>query len=387
LKKWSFVLLIGGKGSRFGGTPKQYRLLWGRPLWAWSFHLAEKLIAMKAIEEIVVVVPEGDVAYLRGHLEPYPWARIVSGGKARHDSVLSGLKAAKGDYVLVHDGARPFADVDLCLKLKEEAVLNGAAVPVLEVNDALKKLENDGILITIPREGLLLAQTPQAYPREELIKVLARASCKVRDESEAWAKAGRFVSLVQGSPKNLKITYPYDWEFAKMMGACYQNVTRCGIGYDVHPLEPGRPLVLGGVEIPSEIGSVGHSDGDALCHALSDAILGACGEPDIGFLFPASDDAYKGASSMALLKQVVERVRRKGWQLVWADSVIILQYPKLAPFIKKIKESLGKVLNDSNGVELINVKAKSAEHIDSAGCGMAVHCHASVIMQKIVDAS
>ncbi|AER66652.1 2-C-methyl-D-erythritol 2,4-cyclodiphosphate synthase [Thermovirga lienii DSM 17291] len=384
MKKWSFIVLIGGKGNRLGGTPKQYRMLCGKPLWVWSFDLAKNLVSMNEVDEVIVVAPTEDVDLLRQKLACYSWVKVVSGGKTRHDSVVSGLKAAKGDYVFVHDGARPFADLAMCLRLKEEAILSGAAVPVLEVVDALKKQEGE-ILVTVPRENFLLAQTPQVYPRDLLLKVMEEASNKVRDESEAWSQAGFPVGLVKGNVQNMKVTFLEDWEFAKMIGSYYQCVERCGVGYDTHPLEPGRPLVLGGVKIPSTLGSVGHSDGDALCHAISDAILGACGEPDIGLLFPASDAKYKGANSLTLLKEVVSRVQEKGWQVLWVDSVIILQYPRLAPFINEIKRSLGKVLCDPRGNGIVNVKAKSAEHIDSAGSGMAVHCHAVAMLRRISD--
>jgi len=383
LKKWSFVILIGGKGNRLGGTPKQYRMLCGKPLWVWSFDLAKNLVSMKEADEVIVVAPAEDIDLLRQRLACYPWAKVVCGGSTRHDSVVSGLKAAEGDYVFVHDGARPFTDSAMCLKLKEEAIRRGAAVPVLEVVDALKKQEE--VLVTVPREKFLLAQTPQVYPRDLLLKVMEDANNKVRDESEAWSQAGFPVGLVKGNVQNIKVTFLEDWELAKKIGSYQQCIERCGVGYDTHPLEPGRPLVLGGVKIPSALGSVGHSDGDALCHAISDAILGACGEPDIGLLFPASDVKYKGANSLTLLKEVVGRVQEKGWKVVWVDSVIILQYPRLAPFIDEIKRSLGMVLHDSSDKGIVNVKAKSAEHIDSAGSGLAVHCHAVAMLRKISD--
>ena len=153
---------------------------------------------------------------------------------------------------------------------------------------------------------------------------------------------------------------------------------RVGIGHDTHRLVTGRPLVLGGVVVPSELGAQGHSDADALCHAIADAILGALGEGDIGVHFPDTDAQWKNANSLDLLSRVMWLTRERGLQIENLDSTVLLEAPKLRPYVLSMREKIAEVLD----VELdrISIKAKSGEGLDAVGQGLAVTAQAIVLL-------
>lgn len=152
-------------------------------------------------------------------------------------------------------------------------------------------------------------------------------------------------------------------------------MSRIGTGWDIHALVEGRPLILGGVSIESKKGCLGHSDGDALIHAVIDSILGACGLGDIGTLFPDTDPKYKGISSKVLLSTVMENVRSKGFKIVNVDTTVILQSPKLGPYKDEIRRCMANLLGIAE--DCFSVKAKTAEHmLGELGSGDAVVCQA-----------
>lgn len=372
---WSFVCVAAGTGSRLGGTRKQFRSLGGLPLWAWSCRTAKVLWDMGAIGEVVLVLPSDmeDHSSIRCAFEELLGSMplvTVPGGSDRHASVLAGVGAASGDMVMVHDAARPFLSEHLCMRLMEVAEETEAAIPVIRCNDSVRYVQDGVIKGTLDRSSLLLTQTPQAFDRERLMSALLRDR-GFKDEAEAWLDAGWDISWVEGDRKLFKVTEEWDWKVAVAMTGGLGF--RCGHGYDVHPLVPGRPLVLGGVTIEgAPMGLLGHSDGDVVCHAIADAILGAAGEPDIGTLFPASDEAYRGAYSLELLKQVYARVVELGFTVEWVDVTIMAQVPKLSSWISPIKS---KISSAFGGLNLINVKVKSGEHVGSVGRGDCVICH------------
>jgi len=374
LTPWSFILVAAGKGSRFGGKGKQLELLGGCPVWEWSVRMASSL-EDHGLSEVVVVGPEGLAEeFKRPDLSPGIKFRYVHGGPTRRDSVLSGLRTAGNKWSLIHDAARPFASAELCLRLMESAIANGAAIPLIPVSDALKMLQKDMTIASRDRSNFFLAQTPQAFPTEAIIEVLLAAEENVADEAEAWIKDGRKMARVQGENMNFKITFPEDLSKARLVAAGASE-TRTGLGYDIHPLRPGRQLVLGGVRIPFPLGLYGHSDGDLLCHAVSDALLGAAGLPDIGTIFPSSDPEYRNAFSLDLLENIAGRIRGSGFRIRSVDAVINAQVPKLAPWIEKIEMSLKKVLFlEKEGI--LTVKVKSGENIGAVGCGEAMVCYA-----------
>ncbi len=379
MKSCSLVLVAAGKGLRAGGTvPKQFRLLGGRPLWEWSFLTAQMLYGAGEILETILVVPPGTEEEFRRAAEKYgcPFS-VARGGAERADSVLSGVSAASGDYVLVHDGARPFLSVSLCRRLLEALAPGVGVVPLLPAADAMKCRREDGNLAAFPREGLFLTQTPQAFPTLQLKEVLKLFGRGVKDEGEAWIASGRELRSVEGERKNMKITWDEDFIHAESL---FSRVFRTGTGYDIHPLVPERLFVLGGISFPDfPLGFKGYSDGDVLVHTLCDALLGAAGLGDIGLLFPAGRTKFRDISSLLLLEDVGKRVFSGGWALEWFDGVICAQEPSLAARLPAMIAAMEDVL-PSEWRSRIHLKAKSGERIGAVGeCG-AVTCFGSATL-------
>ncbi len=371
MKNFSFVIVAGGKGSRLGAK-KQFMTLSGRGLWRWSADSAGSLYDF-GMREIVLVIPEGDSISPDWHNDNIP-LRITHGGSERAISVLNGLNTATCDYVMVHDAARPFAAPEMFRRLMSVVSVEAGVVPVLPVSDALKRI--DGAKIScVEREGLYITQTPQVFPRIMLIDAVK--SCpNAKDEAEAWEKAGHELRYVDGERLNFKVTVKEDMTIARALTE--NKITRTGIGWDIHRLIPGRRLVLGGVEIASTLGLLGHSDADVLTHAVMDAILGAAGLPDIGNLFPASDESFRGADSVMLLREVMRRVNDEGWKVEFVDAVLTAQVPRLNGYREEIMSRLGEFFP-------FNVKFKSAENLDDAGKGLCMTCRAVATLGKVME--
>ncbi|MCL2008922.1 MAG: 2-C-methyl-D-erythritol 2,4-cyclodiphosphate synthase [Synergistaceae bacterium] len=380
---FSFLIVAGGSGSRIGGLGKQFRSLGEgkKPLWSWSVDLALSAGA----GEIVLVLPAG---YGTDEISIPSPVKVAFGGATRTESVRNGLAASSRDYVMVHDAARPFASVDLLRRLMESVSPTVGAVPVMPVSEALKSICEDGVR-AVDRDGLYATQTPQVFFREMLLKILSERGAAFKDEAEAWLDAGLELRCVEGERLNFKVTWPDDLELAealvekrekeKITGGCGMRV---GIGYDVHRMTPERPLVLGGVVVPSPLGLLGHSDADVLSHAVADALLGAAGLPDIGNLFPANDEKYKGADSLELLRRVVELVKGRRWEIVWADAVLEAQVPRLNSYLPAMAEKLSAVLNPGLGSLCVNIKAKSPERTGDPGMAKSMTCRAVATLRK-----
>ncbi len=368
MRKFSFVIAAGGSGSRMGNVRKQFMALGGKPLWLWSAEKAEKL---PEVREIVLIVP----ADHDGRIDsPFP-VKIAHGGSERAVSVLNGLRAAECEYVLVHDAARPFGSAELFRRLIENTDTDSGVVPVLPVSDALKRIDPDGEISCVDREGLYITQTPQCFPREKLIDAV-KDYPHAKDEAEAWQKGGHVLRYVEGEKMNFKITHREDIMIARALHE--QAAIRTGLGYDVHRLVPERRLILGGIEIAdSPLGLLGHSDADALTHAVMDAILGAAGLKDIGNLFPASDEKFRDIDSMKLLAEVMRLVDAEGWHVDFVDAVVQAQIPRLNKYLDSVRESLGRFF-------AVNVKFKSAENIDDAGAGLSMTCWACATLRKVM---
>ncbi|MDR2529498.1 MAG: 2-C-methyl-D-erythritol 2,4-cyclodiphosphate synthase [Synergistaceae bacterium] len=382
VKAFSFLIVAGGGGRRVGGVSKQFRPLGGRPLWRWSLDLA--FAPGIGIKEVVLALPQG-----HGITEDIPCPlplKFAFGGPSRADSVKNGLKMCACDYVMVHDAARPFASPSLLQALAECTEPEVGAAPLLPLAEAVKRVERSGQIRAVDREGLYATQTPQSFFREALVQVLAKEDVSLfKDEAEAWLAAGMELRGVEGERLNFKITWPEDFLLAEAVATGRAGETRTGIGYDVHRLTPERPLFLGGVTIPSPLGLLGHSDADALAHAIADALLGAAGLPDIGNLFPASDLRYKDADSLVLLQQVAERTRREGWRTLWVDAVVVAQVPRLNEHLPLMRKRLSEAVNpgfSSGGGLCVNVKAKSAEGTDDPGAGRSIVCHAVATLAR-----
>jgi 2-C-methyl-D-erythritol 2,4-cyclodiphosphate synthase len=286
----------------------------------------------------------------------------------------------QAEIVVIHDAARPLVRPSLIAATIEAAAEAGAAVAAVPVVDTVKRGNDQGLVVgTIPRAEVFLAQTPQAFRVKVLAEALAfgEAGEGATDEAMLAEAAGHAVRLVPGDPRNLKITTPEDLELAERLMMNLFGL-RIGNGYDLHRLSPGRPLVLGGVTIPFDKGLLGHSDGDAVCHAITDAMLGAARAGDIGQHFPDTDAAWKGADSLRLLARAAELVRRAGYAVVSIDVVVIADQPKIAPFLEEMRVNLAAALRIDR--DRIGVKGKTNEGCDSMGTGESMAVHAVALL-------
>jgi 2-C-methyl-D-erythritol 4-phosphate cytidylyltransferase/2-C-methyl-D-erythritol 2,4-cyclodiphosphate synthase len=379
------IIAAGGAGTRLGADrPKQMLELQGRSILERS---VEAFAAHPAIAETIVVLPPELAASPPAWLTARQEVRVAVGGLRRQDSVANGfdLVDAATDVVLVHDAARPFVTPDVIARVIEAAALHGAAIAAVPVSDTVKRGEKRNghpvITDTIPREPLYLAQTPQGFARGVLRDAVAlgRSGVEATDEAMLAERAGHSVRLVDGSVSNVKITTAEDLQAASRR-LTERGAGRIGVGYDLHRLVVGRRLIVGGVEVTSDVGALGHSDADVVCHAIVDALLGAASAGDIGEHFADSDAAWKDASSVDLLRQVVGLVRDRGFTVVNVDVVVVLERPKLAPYRLRIAETLAAVLRISPSD--VGVKAKTNEGVDAVGRGEAIAAHAVALLTR-----
>jgi 2-C-methyl-D-erythritol 4-phosphate cytidylyltransferase/2-C-methyl-D-erythritol 2,4-cyclodiphosphate synthase len=240
---------------------------------------------------------------------------------------------------------------------------------------------NGGVITVVPRDRIFRTQTPQSFRREDLLRVIESSPGHATDEATLWLSGAKKLEYIPGDEKNFKITTDFDWIIAKLF-VHESRETRTGFGYDIHELAPGRRLVLGGVEIPSPLGLVGHSDADVVCHAISDALLGAAGLGDIGTLFPASDDSYRDMDSTVLLERVLKLLTKEGWSVNWIDVTLIAQVPRLGAVMPGIADNLGRRFTIYKLMGKINIKVKSGEFIDGAGRGECMICHAVAMIDR-----
>jgi 2-C-methyl-D-erythritol 4-phosphate cytidylyltransferase/2-C-methyl-D-erythritol 2,4-cyclodiphosphate synthase len=284
---------------------------------------------------------------------------------------------------VIHDAARPFVADDTIRRTVAAAVETGAAIAAIAARDTVKRAGPNSIVsATLPREEIYLAQTPQAF-RTSVLKEALALGVDATDEAMLAEQAGHVVRIVEGDPRNLKITTADDLAVAeRLLGRAppAASVLRIGNGYDLHRLVAGRPLVLGGVTIPFDKGLLGHSDADAICHAVTDAVLGAAGAGDIGRHFPDSDPAWKGANSVALLQRAMAIVKSFGFGIVNVDVVVIAQKPKLAPYIDAIRANLATALECD--ASQVSVKGKTNEGVDSMGAGESIATHAVALLVR-----
>jgi len=402
------ILVAAGRGERLGpGLLKPLRHVGGRSLLERS---VDAFLTHPAIDELVVALPKELAESPPDCLcDRSKRIRVVAGGDRRQDSVANAIDATSPsvDLIVVHDAARPFVTAEVISRTIDAARRTGAALAALPARDTVKQVEpEDGresaegqssrVVQTLPRSALVLAQTPQAFERRVLVDAFASCPPGVEATDEAWLveRAGHVVTVVPGDPFNLKITVPEDLIVAEAITRAREGMPpspggqpigrfRIGHGYDLHRLVDGRPLILGGVQVPFERGLLGHSDADIVCHAVTDAILGAAAAGDIGRHFPDADPAYEGASSVALLRTAAGLVSARGYRIVNVDVTVIAERPKVAPYVDAMRGSLAEALGVS--IEAVSVKGKTNERVDAVGRGEAMAAHA-VALIELVDA-
>jgi len=374
------IVVAAGRGERMGGAvPKQLLDLDGRTLLQRSVALFDR---HPAVHALVVVLPSDLVssgsALVGRTSRPCIFA---AGGGRRQDSVKHGLAVLPPDVdlVLVHDAARPFADAALVDRVIQGVIETGAAVPAVRARDTVKRVSAGATTIseTLARDEIWLAQTPQGFKRAVIEDAVAHGADgpAATDDAMMAERTGHPVAVVLGDERNFKITTQDDLTAAR---ASLAPVPRIGTGYDLHRLVDGRTLVLAGVVLPFDRGPLGHSDGDVVCHALVDAILGAAGAGDIGRHFPNTDPAWKDAAGLDLLARSLEIAAAAGWRPSSVDVTVILEQPKLAPHVDEIKRRLAEVLR--LGVDAVGLKGKTNEGVDAVGRGEAIAAHAVAVL-------
>ena len=364
--RFAAVIVAAGAGRRAGGdTPKQWRSLRGRPVVLWS---VEALWAAGA-EQVIVVVSPDDREHAASVLAALPRVQITPGGVERIDSVRAGLAAvAPGvEAVLIHDAARPFVTTGHVRGLLAGLEAADGALPALAVSDTLKRAGDDLVVSgTAERTGLWRAQTPQAFRRSAIDAAYAAwpAGEVPTDDAAVLERAGGRVQLTPGDPMLMKLTYPEDFPMAEALAGA-ARITRVGQGVDAHRFGPGDGCWLCGVLVSHDHGLVGHSDADAGLHALTDAILGAIGEGDIGDHFPPTDPQWKGAASDKFLLHAVELVRAKGGRVLNADVTLICERPKVKPHRAAMRQRLAELLDLP--LDRVSVKATTMEEMGFTG--------------------
>ncbi|MFC7400301.1 bifunctional 2-C-methyl-D-erythritol 4-phosphate cytidylyltransferase/2-C-methyl-D-erythritol 2,4-cyclodiphosphate synthase [Chelatococcus sp. GCM10030263] len=393
MAKTAAIIVAAGRGTRAGGdVAKQYRMLGGSPV------LAHTLVAMaghEGIDEILVVIhPEDEAQYraVTAALSPSLTARLSEptyGGATRQASVQAGLEAFAGrlsppDLVLVHDAARPFLSVDLIGRAIASGYAHGAAVPGLRITDTVKRVDPQGKVCDTPdRSTLRRVQTPQAFAFSPLLLAHRRAAAEglteFTDDGALAEWAGHIVHVFDGEADNMKITAAQDLaEAERRLAGSTILVPRAGLGYDVHSFGPGDHIWLGGLRIPHDRGVVAHSDGDVALHALTDAILGALADGDIGSHFPPSDPRWRGASSDRFLAYAVERLRARGGWLDHLDVTIVCEAPKVGPHREAMRARIAEIAGIVVGA--VSVKATTSEGLGFTGRreGIAAQAIASI---------
>ncbi|MET3826458.1 2-C-methyl-D-erythritol 4-phosphate cytidylyltransferase/2-C-methyl-D-erythritol 2,4-cyclodiphosphate synthase [Sphingomonas sp. PvP055] len=377
------IIVAAGTGARSGSAvPKQYAPLGGRAILAHSY---EALQRHPAIGRIVVVIGAGQEAALQAAVGDVP---AVIGGATRRLSVLAGLEALGGevDRVLIHDAARPFLSATVIDALLVALDTRDGAVPALPVADTLARdTALSGTLLggTVARDGLHRIQTPQAF-RFPAILAAHRGwrGDEPTDDAQMVRAAGGAVALVPGDPMLEKITHPADFAAAEARLETTLR-TRMATGFDVHRLEVGEELWLGGVLIPHDKGLSGHSDADVALHAITDALLGTIAAGDIGTHFPPSDPQWRGADSAQFLQHAASLITGRGGIIDFIDLTLICEEPKVGPHRAAMRDRIAELLRLKPGQ--VSIKATTTERLGFTGRGEGIAAQAAATVRVPED--
>ena len=357
-----FIILAAGKGKRFNSkVPKAYYLYKGKPI---IQHSIDKVKNYKKINKILIVINKKHRKFIsKINIKN---AKIIVGGKTRAESAFKALNSIKNlnvSNVLIHDAARPNFSLNLLDNLFANLKYYKCVLPAIKTNDSIK-FKNKNQIINLKRENIYLAQTPQAFHFKELYKLQKDQSSKITDDANLFISANKKVKFINGEINNSKITTKYDV-------ADKENL-KYGIGFDIHRLVQNRKLYLGGIKIPLKLGALGHSDGDAVLHAVIDSILGACKMGDIGENFSNKNNKYKNIRSNILLKNIIDQIKIKKYIINNIDINIITQKPKISKYKKRMIQSISKICEILP--EQINIKGKTTEKLGLIGKEKAIAC-------------
>ena len=375
--RFSFILLGAGVGNRFkSNIPKQYHRIAGNTLIDISINKIKKF---KEIERIVFVYNKKHKKYLKNI--DLNGVKLIPGSTTRKKSTYNALNylinEKKMDKVLIHDAARPNFSRTLIKKIIKNSKTNNTVVPILKLHDALKEKKIKNKFLSVKKSNFFLTQTPQCFNLGEIFQLHKINKNKYKDDDLSLFDTQRKIKLIKGEKSNFKITDQNDFQLLKKT---YNSNVKIGIGFDVHRLVKERKLYLGGIKIPSKLGTLGHSDGDPVLHATIDAILGACNMGDIGEKFSDKDKKYKNISSTKLVKKVIIDLKEQNYGVNNIDVNIITETPKLKKFKKKIEKNLANLFNIS--LHDINVKAKTTEKLGVIGKEKAIAAEVIVSVIK-----
>ena len=370
------IIVAAGRGQRLGGAiPKQYLEVGGVPILR---HTVDVFLKHSGIDYIQIIIHPDDQELYEAAVGDLDLPKPIYGGDTRQQSVLNGLEAI-GDqmpeYVFIHDAARPFLDHSIINNLIKVVDVSGAVIPALKVTDTIKYMGTDKINSTLDRNYLYRAQTPQAFRYKAIFMAHRRFENEnMTDDSAIAEKSGLQVRIIEGSEKNFKITTSEDLMKAEMMmGKTYTDI-RTGYGVDVHAIEKGDHVILGGIKIPHTHSLKGHSDADVALHALTDALLGAMALGDIGDHFPPTDKKWKGASSDIFLKHAADLVYQQEGVIAHIDLTIICEAPKIGPHRDKIRDKISEIIDLD--IARISVKATTTEKLGFTGKGEGIMAQA-----------
>jgi len=365
-----FIILAGGESKRFNSKiPKSYHFYKGKPL---LLHSIDKAKNYKKFNKIVLVVNKKHNKLIKSlNIKDI---KIIDGGNTRSESAFKALKSIRNSNVknvMIHDAARPNFSLKLLGKLDKELKSNDCVIPAIQTHDSIKQKSSNTIK-NLKRNDIYLIQTPQAFDYNTLYNLQNNQSTNITDDASLFIKAGKKIKIIKGEINNNKITINSDINI--------NNSIKYGLGFDVHRLVPNKKLYLGGIKIPSLLGTLGHSDGDPVLHAVTDAILGACGMGDIGEKFSDKSKKFKGIRSTILLSKIIKQIKIKGYSINNIDINIITQKPKIKEYKKKIIKCIAKLCEIYTSQ--INIKGKTTEKLGVIGKEKAIACEVIVSVIK-----
>jgi len=367
-----FIILAAGESKRFKSkVPKAYHLYKGKPLF---LHSIDKVKTSNKFKKILLVINKKHRKFLKN--KNLKNIKIIIGGKNRSESSFKALNSIKKNNiskVFIHDAARPNFSLKLINNLFKGLKKNKCAIPVIKTNNSVKfKIRNK--IINVDRNKVYLSQTPQAFDYKSLLKIQKETSSKITDDANLFIEANKKIKFITGEQINFKVTTKKDLQSKKDI--------KYGIGFDIHRLVSKRKLYLAGIKIPSSLGTLGHSDGDPVLHAIADSILGACKMGDIGEKFSDNNNKYKNIRSTILLEKIIHQIKLKNYSVNNIDINIIAQKPKILKFKKRMIKSIAKICKISSNQ--INIKGKTTEKLGLIGKEKAIACEVITSVIKYV---
>lgn len=373
--KISAVVPAAGAGARAGFSKNKLLTFFrGEPV---LYRTVSALSACESIGEIVIATAKRDIAEISAMFEKFANVRAVCGGDTRTQSVLFALRACDSpDYVLIHDGARPFVTQKILNDCIETVRAHGSAVCALPVTDTIALCAEEKIGSIPDRSALYALQTPQAFSYAEILAAYEKIGGETfTDDSGVYAKFVAPPQIFAGDVKNKKLTFREDFLSDPL------PAPRVGVGIDTHAFGKAQDhIVLGGARIPSESGLIAHSDGDVLVHAVMDALLSAAALPDIGHFFPDTDPAFADADSLRLLERVRDLLAEKGFAPRNVSAAIQAERPRLQKYIFSMRENIARALRISP--DDVGLSAGTNEGLGYVGEGKGITATAYVSLTE-----